>query len=101
MRRPKLPTDRRHFTEAARAAAMASRLRKQQIAAPLDAPEVFIVRSTSASGPYAWEIRRFGGLVLDRSSGGFLDPGEARRAGERVLTSIGAAPSAPPLDREP
>lgn len=98
MFRPKSPSNRRHFTEAARAAAIASRRRKQHSATPKDVLEVFIIRSTSISGQYAWEIRRFGGVVLSQSLESFSDPNEARTAGELVLKSIDTdRPAASPV----
>lgn len=85
MPRPKSPTDRRHFTEAARAAALAARLRKRELAIPLDMPEVFVVRSPSTPGQYAWEIRRFGAVVLDRGAVAYPTVRAARAGGQEAL----------------
>ena len=83
-----MPADRsskRHFTEAARAAAIVARRRKQEQALPVGAPEVFVIRRASASRGYGWEIRRFGGVVLDRSSTDYSTMQGARSAGHSVL----------------
>ena len=62
----KKPTNR-HFTEAARAAAkIARQLEKEQARVP-NRPEVFAVRDTSDAHSFEWQIRRFGGVVLDTS----------------------------------
>ncbi|WP_237482956.1 hypothetical protein [Lichenibacterium dinghuense] len=58
---------RRHFTEAARAAAIEARRRKREAALPRDTLEVFVVRRPTGGLEYGWEIRRFGALVFDKS----------------------------------
>ena len=83
---------RRHFTEAAREAALA---RRREIAAmpkhPLGALALFIVRGTERGNDYGWEIRRFGAIVVARSSQGFAALVAARHAGEEALRGIGDA----------
>lgn len=83
---------RRHFTEAAREAALA---RRREIAAmpkdPTGKPALFIVRGGERSNDYAWEIRRFGAIVVARSSRGFKGLVAARHAGEEALRGIGNA----------
>jgi hypothetical protein len=83
---------RRHFTEAAREAALA---RRREIAAmpkdPTGTLALFIVRGAERGNDYGWEIRRFGAIVVMRSSGGFAGPVAARQAGEDALRGIGIA----------
>ena len=78
---------RRHFTDAARAAALEARRRKRDSALPAGVPEVFVVRRPNAGSGYGWEVRRFGGLVLDRSLTGYSTMQGARFAGETALSS--------------
>ncbi len=77
------PKSGRRISEAARAAAIASRRRKAENAPPLTTPAAFVTRLSD--GRFGWEIRRFGGLVLFRSSESYPSLMEARSAGERVL----------------
>ncbi len=77
---------KRRFSEAARAAAMEARRRKREEAVPLDTPEVFVVRRPDAGLGYGWEIRRFGGVVIDREDVGYSTPGAARSAGVQALS---------------
>ncbi len=83
---------RRHFTEAAREAALA---RRREIAAmpkdPAGTLALFIVRGAECGNDYGWEIRRFGAIVVARSQRGFAGQGAARQAGEDALRSIGSA----------
>lgn len=81
----KLPT-RRCFTPAAREAGRAVRRAKALQREDIAAPQVFVVRRTSFPDPFAWEIRRFGGMVLDRSDVGFPSIPLARAAGGEVLS---------------
>ena len=85
---PSSKPTRRHFTDAARAAAKEARRRKQQVRATMgfDCPEIFVVRRPGGTLQYHWEIRRFGGVVLDRSDAAFARILDARFAGERVLS---------------
>ena len=80
---------RRHFTQAARDAALA---RRREIAAlpkdPAGSLEIFIVRGAERGNDYGWEIRRFGALVVARSNCGFPVPGAARAAGEDALRNL-------------
>lgn len=80
---------RRHFTEAAREAALA---RRREIAAlpkaPSDALALFVVRGAERGNDYGWEIRRFGAIVVARSEGGFAGPLAARQAGEEALNRL-------------
>ena len=71
------------MSEAARAAAKITRRQKREDAPALTTPAVFVTRFFD--GRFGWEIRRFGGLVLFRSSESYLSLMEARSAGERAL----------------
>lgn len=80
------PKNRRHVTDAARAAALIARRRKAENSVPVDAPAVFVIRLSD--GRFGWEIRRFGALVIchgDVAYASFLD---ARSAGERALSEV-------------
>ena len=80
---------RRHFTQAARDAALA---RRREIAAmpkdPAGALDLFIVRGAEQGNDFGWEIRRFGAIVVERSGCGYPVPGAARAAGEEALRNI-------------
>ena len=78
---------KRRFTEAARAAALVARRRKRDLAAPQGTPEVFVVRQPSTNRGYGWEIRRFGGVVLDRSPTDYPTMHGAQSAGNAALGS--------------
>lgn len=80
-----LKTTRRHFTEAARAAAVVARRRKYETAVPRETPAVYVVRLAGANLQFGWEIRRFGALVLDKSSAEYPTTQDALSAGEAVL----------------
>lgn len=77
-------TTRRHFTQAARDAALAKR---REIAAlpkdPAGALALFIIRGAESENDYGWEIRRFGAIVVARSVHGYAGAEAAREAGER------------------
>ena len=83
---------RRHFTEAARQAALA---RRREIAAlpkqPSGTLALFVVRGAERGNDYGWEIRRFGAIVVARSERGFDGQIAARQAGEEALRGIGQA----------
>jgi hypothetical protein len=83
---------RRHFTEAARQAALA---RRREIAALPKVPSgtlaLFIIRGAEHGNDYGWEIRRFGAIVVARSECGYPAPLAARQAGEEALGRIGNA----------
>lgn len=80
---------RRHFTEAARQAALA---RRREIAAlpkqPSGTLALFIVRGHERGNDYGWEIRRFGAIVMARSERGFPGQIAARQAGEVALREM-------------
>ena len=80
---------RRHFTDLARAAAQEGRRRRQEARAVVskDCPEVFVVRHLGGGTlAFLWEIRRFGGVVVDRSTEIFVRTSDARAAGDHALS---------------
>ena len=79
------PPTKRHFTEAARAAALATRRRNQEHKVDPNRPEVFVVRGVENERLYKWEIRRFGGVLLQDSSARFETRQAARNAGIQAL----------------
>ena len=79
---------RRHFTQAARDAAVAARRARAMVRHDITDPQVFITRLASFPMPFGWEIRRFGGLVLGRSEMGFPTMTSARSAGEGTLAAM-------------
>ena len=84
---PSNKTNRRHFTDAARAAAAETKRRKRETALPRGVPEVFVVRRPIANLVFGWEIRRFGAVVLDKSRADYPTMQGARSAGEAALSS--------------
>lgn len=73
---------RRTFSEAARAAALAIRRAKAALPKVPDRQfAVFAVRHEDAAGLFAWEIRRYGGVVLARGTEAFPDAAAAAAAG--------------------
>ena len=76
---------RRHFTEAARAAAVEARRFKRNNGPPLNTPEVFVVRSDEAHARFRWEVRRFGSVVVGRSACTYATTDAARSAGCDIL----------------
>lgn len=79
---------RASFTQQARDAALAVRRTNVLNREHITAPKVFVVRQTSFPDPFAWEIRRFGGVVLLRSEGLFPSMAFARAAGGEVLARM-------------
>lgn len=75
---------RRGFTQAARDAARAARLRNAELKSQTNEIDVFVVRADLAVA-FRWEIRKFGGVVLERSIDTFPSAGVARRAGQTAL----------------
>lgn len=97
------PADtRRHFTQAARDAALA---RRREIAAspkdPRGALDLFIVRGAESGIDFGWEVRRFGAIVVARSGGGYPTAALARQAGEGAVDGAlhGGGPAPARTDR--
>ena len=74
-----------YFTPAARLAATAARKRRFEDRGPLDQPQIFVVRSAPEESRYRWEIRKFGGILLERSLDVYDSQAAARRAAEGVI----------------
>ena len=74
---------RRFLSPQARRAAVEAR-RRLVAQNPLGALQIFIVRSADPNR-FGWEIRKFGGLVLNRSEAGFGTQLLALEAGRRAL----------------
>ncbi len=89
---------RRYFTDAARMAAQAVKAAKRAEPDTFGHPELFIV----SAGPHAftWELRRFGGLVLQRGLEAFPSQTLARADGEEALAAIRASPDQPTFKRQ-
>lgn len=85
------------FTEAARIAAAAARKAKREMPDTFGLPEVFIV----STGPhtFTWELRRFGGVVLQRGPEAFPDQAAARTDGEAALAALCASTDLPTFKR--
>ena len=76
------------FTEAARAAARVSRIRRAKATAELKALgglEVFAVRLHNG---FTWQVRQFGGLVLASGQHCFPSSITARTMGLKMLTTM-------------
>lgn len=89
---------KRHFTDAARAAAQAARRAKWAEPDRFGEPEMFVVRSDDKG--FTWELRRFGGVVLERGAGAFGDVASAKDAGSEALTAFCQTPDVPKFVRE-
>ena len=87
----------RHMMEATRKARLALAAKRAQ-PDTFGAPEVFAV--IVGGKAFTWELRRFGGIVLQRSAEVFSDAASAREAGERALTAVLATPGLPVFKRE-
>lgn len=89
---------RRHFTEAARIAAAAARAAKRAEPDTFGLPELFIVRA--GEHDFTWELRRFGGVLLERGIEAFASEALARADGEAVLATLYASPDQPTFKRQ-
>jgi hypothetical protein len=79
------------FSPAARAAAAEARRRRTLARGPVDELRVFVVRDERLHHGFRWEIRRYGGFVVDMSAEVFDSQRQARRFGEKMLrTSVRA-----------
>ncbi len=81
-------TPRRHFTEVARMAALAARRAKRAEPDTFGLPELFIVKAGDHS--FTWELRRSGGVVLQRGAEAFPSQALARANGEIALAALRA-----------
>ena len=73
-----------HPIRKARAALAEARQRAKEALPVEEDVKVFVTRIPD--GPlYGWEIRQFGGVVLERAQGSFATPAEAQADGARAL----------------
>ena len=88
----------RHFTEAARQAAMAARAAKKAEPDHFGEPELYIIRAGDKA--FTWELRRFGGVVLGRGEQPFATRAEAEAAGAAALSTMEQQPDLPKFKRQ-
>ena len=93
------PKSGRRFTEAARLAAAEARRAKREGPDTFGVPELFILRDGNHG--FTWELRRFGGLVLQHGSETFPDAAAARADGEAALAALLASADLPTFERAP
>ena len=74
----------RRITKKARMALAEVRERAKEVPAPRETVEVFVTRIPGGT-LYGWEIRQFGGVLLERAQGSFATPAEAQADGGRAL----------------
>ena len=77
----------RAFTAAARTRAAEVRREIAELSKG-DSLSAFVVREPMPGKGYRWEIRRYGGLLVERSPFTFTDGPEAGQAGERALATL-------------
>lgn len=79
---------RRYFTEAAREGAKAKR--REMALNPRDklALELFVVRLAPSAAAFTWEIRQFGGIILERGETGFPSMRQAYSSGILALAAL-------------
>ena len=74
----------RRFTKKARMALAEARQRAKEAPAPQETVEVFVTRIPGGT-LYGWEIRQYGGVVLEKGPGSFTTSAEAQADGRRAL----------------
>lgn len=89
---------KRHFTEAARRASIIARAAKRAEPDRFGEPELYIMRAGDKA--FTWELRRFGGVVLQRGEGTFATRAEAEAAGADALTALKRQPDLPTFKRQ-
>ena len=92
------PRTGRWFTQAARLAAAEARRLKREGPDTFGLPELFIVREGHHG--FTWELRRFGGVVLQHGHEVFPDAASARADGEQALAALLAAADLPTFARQ-
>ena len=85
------------FTDAAREAATAARKAKAALPDTFGLPEMFVVKAGDQS--FTWELRRFGGVLLERGASAFASQALARVDGEAALAILSASPGLPTFRR--
>ena len=86
-----------HFTEAARKAAAEALRAKREAPDTFGQPEMFIIRVGSRN--LTWELRGFGGVLLERGTEAFASPALARADGKAALATLCAARDLPTFKR--
>ena len=77
----------RVFTDAARAKAVEVRREKAQLPKG-DGLSTFMVREHLPKNLFGWEIRRHGGLIVERGPSTFTTGAKAMEAGESALAAL-------------
>ena len=90
-------TKQHRFTSAALEAAAKARAAKRETPDRFGVPELFIVKADDHA--FTWELRRFGGLLLQRGSDSFASQALARAGGEMALAALCAMPDQPTFKR--
>lgn len=85
-------------SEKARLAALAARAAKRAEPDTFGLPELFVVKAGDHA--FTWELRRFGGVVLQRGAEAFPDQSLARADGEAALAELRASPDLPTFTRQ-
>ncbi len=76
------------FSAAARTAAAVKRRERSRLAAEnFNEPMVFALRAPAPQQGYIWEIRKFGGVSMERGGQCYATAAEARQAGLKVIES--------------
>ncbi|RYC28875.1 hypothetical protein D3273_26950 [Lichenibacterium minor] len=78
-------------------AALAARAAKRAEPDTFGLPELFVVKAGDQR--FTWELRRFGGVVLQRGAEPFPNQALARAAGEAALAALRASSDLPTFKR--
>lgn len=93
-----IPPSKSHFTVAARVAAAEARRVKREDPDIFGPPELFVVKAGAKA--FTWELRRFGGVLLQRGSQSFPDQAATRASGEAALAALCTSSDLPTLKRQ-
>ena len=86
----------RHIAKEARAALAEARRRARENPVAPEIAKVFVTRVPGGT-LYRWEIRQYGGIVLEKGLGSFATSAEAQADGARALAGRFPATSDVPL----
>lgn len=89
---------KRDTAAAARAAAAEVREARRADPYAFGRPELFVVAAGHRA--FAWELRRFGGVILERGLERYSDMVAARADGERALAALCAEPDLPQFTKQ-
>lgn len=93
---PEQKSERRLFRSGTHRPASARKVSMDR-SEPFGSPEVFVV---SAGGrAFTWELRQFGGIMLERGPEAFASAALARANGEATLAALCATPGQPTFKR--